>query len=76
MDKLGKKCPLILRATYLYHTPQGFLTCRKILRHRSDGFTSPPKEGVLRIFIALENPLSTAGFETSNLGSDGKHDNH
>jgi hypothetical protein len=30
------------------------LTCLKILRHGADGFTSPPKEVVLRIFIALK----------------------
>jgi len=27
----------------------GYFTCRK-LRHGTDGSTSPPKEGVLRIF--------------------------
>jgi hypothetical protein len=32
-----------------------FLECRKILRYGAGGFTSPPKEGVLRIFIALKN---------------------
>jgi hypothetical protein len=32
------------------------LTCRKILRHGTSGFTSHPKEGVLWIFIALKNP--------------------
>jgi hypothetical protein len=26
------------------------------LRHGTDGFTSPPKEGVLRIFFVLKNP--------------------
>jgi hypothetical protein len=26
------------------------------LRHGTDGFTSPPKEVVLRIFITLKNP--------------------
>jgi hypothetical protein len=31
-------------------------TCRKILRHGTSGFTSRPKEGVLRTFIALKNP--------------------
>ena len=25
------------------------------IRHGTDGFTSPPKEGVLRIFFALKN---------------------
>jgi hypothetical protein len=27
------------------------------LQHRADGFTSPPKEGVLGIFIALKNHI-------------------
>jgi hypothetical protein len=31
------------------------------LRHGTDGFTSPPKEAVLRIFITLKNPLTSAG---------------
>ena len=35
------------------------------LRHGTDGFTSPPKEGVLRI--------SSAGFEPANLGTKGQH---
>jgi hypothetical protein len=30
-----------------------FFNIRKILRYGADGFTSPPKEGVLRTFIAL-----------------------
>jgi hypothetical protein len=32
------------------------LTCRKILRRGTYGFTFHPKEGVLRIFIVLKNP--------------------
>jgi hypothetical protein len=43
------------------------------LRHGTDGITSPPKEVVLRIFITLKNPSSSAGFEPANLGSSGKH---
>ena len=43
------------------------------LRHGTDGFTSPPKDGVLRIFFALKNPTSSAGFEPANLGSKGQH---
>jgi hypothetical protein len=35
------------------------------LRHGTDGFTSPPKESVLRIFFALKNP--------TNLGTKGQH---
>jgi hypothetical protein len=41
-------------AKYLCHTPQGSWTCRKILRHGADSFTSPQKKVVLRIFIALK----------------------
>ena len=44
------------------------------LRHGTDGFTSPPKEGVLRIFCALKNPTASAGFEAANLGTKGQHD--
>jgi hypothetical protein len=41
---------------YQYLTQlKGYLTCRKILRHGTSGFTSHPKEGVLRIFIAIKN---------------------
>ena len=43
------------------------------LRHGTDGFTSPPKEGVLRIFFALKNPTASAGFELANLGTRGQH---
>jgi hypothetical protein len=51
------------------------LESRKILRHGADGFTSSPKEGVLRIFIALKNPSPSAGFESANLEPNGKHAN-
>jgi hypothetical protein len=43
------------------------------LRHGTDGFTSPPKEGVLWIFFALKNPTASAGFEPANLGTKGQH---
>jgi hypothetical protein len=44
-------------------------TCRKILRHGTSGFTSHPKEGVLRILIALKNPSPLPGSQarTRNL---------
>jgi hypothetical protein len=54
----------------------GFLTCRKILRHGADGFTSPPKEVVLWMYMTPKNQSLSAGFEPANLGSNGKHDNH
>jgi hypothetical protein len=31
------------------------------LRHETDGFTSPPKEGVMRIFFHPKNPTASAG---------------
>jgi len=37
------------------------------LRHGTDGFTSPPKGGVLRIFFALKNPTSSAGFDKATV---------
>jgi hypothetical protein len=58
------------------HTLQEFLTCRNVLRHGADGFISPPKEGVLRIFITLKNPSPSAEFKPANLGSNVKHANH
>jgi hypothetical protein len=43
---------------YLYCTPQGSLTCREILRHVTDGLTSPRKEVVLRISIVFSRVWS------------------
>ena len=42
---------------YFHFTFGFFFTCRK-LRHRTDGFTSPPMEGALRIF----SPEKSDGF--------------
>jgi hypothetical protein len=36
----------------------------------------PAKDVMLRIFIALKNPSSLAGFEPEILGSNSKHANH
>jgi hypothetical protein len=43
---------------------------------KSYDFTSPPKEGVLRIFIALKNPSSLQGLNPTNTGSGDKHTDH
>jgi hypothetical protein len=48
---LAKAMNLAVRSIFV-HTSMGFLTYRQVLRHGAD-FTSPPKEGVLRLFIAL-----------------------
>jgi hypothetical protein len=66
---------LNLADEYLCHTTKGSLKCHKILRHWADGCTSPPQEGVLRIFIALKS-IASAWFESANLGSNGKHAKH
>jgi hypothetical protein len=47
---------------YLFHTSKYSLTCRKIW-HDADGFSSHPKEAVLRISIAFKNQSSSATFE-------------
>jgi hypothetical protein len=52
---------------------------RKVILHAvhgTDGFTSPTKEVVLRIFITLKNPSPSVGIEPANLGSSGEHANH
>ena len=56
-----------------FHVTFRDLLCAVNLRHGTDGFTSPPKEGVLRIFFALKNPTASVGFEPANLGTKGQH---
>jgi hypothetical protein len=41
----------------------------KILRHGADSFTFPTKEGVLRIFISIQNPYPRPGLNTRTLGT-------
>ena len=43
------------------------------LRHATDGFTSPPKEGVLRIIFRSKNPTASAGCKPANLGTKDQH---
>jgi hypothetical protein len=57
----------ILHIPYLSYV-NGFLTCRKILRRGTFGFTSHQKEVVLRIFMALENPSPLSGLNPRTLG--------
>ena len=58
--------------------PDFHVTFRDLLhavnvRHGTNGFTSLPKEGVLRIFSALKNPTASAGFEPANSGTKDQH---
>jgi hypothetical protein len=55
-----------LRSIFV-HTSKWFFTCRKILRHEADGFASPPKDGVLRIFIAFKNASLRPGWNPRTL---------
>jgi hypothetical protein len=66
----SEKWPLNFSYQYLYHTSRDLynITCRNFLRHRADGFTFPPKQVMLRIFIAFKNPSSSAGFVPQTLG--------
>jgi hypothetical protein len=50
------------------HISKVSLTFLKILRHGADRSISRPKEGVLRIFIALKNPLLRPGLNPRTLG--------
>jgi hypothetical protein len=54
---MGEKWPRILPKVATSTSLLGSFTCRKA-RHGTDGFTSPPKEGVLIIF----SPEKSGGF--------------
>jgi len=54
-------------------TPFRDLLLAANLRHGTGSFTSPPKEGVLRILFALKNLTASDGFEPANLGINGQH---
>jgi hypothetical protein len=54
---MGEKWPRILSKVAISTSLLGSFTCRKA-RHGTDGFTSPPKEGVLRSF----SPETSDGF--------------
>jgi len=56
----------------LYVTFRDLLHAVK-LRHGTDGFTSPPKGGLLRIFFRPKNPTASAGCEPANFGTKGQH---
>jgi hypothetical protein len=69
---VDEKCPVILPKYRLIVTFKDFLHALK-LRHGTDGFTSPPKESVLRIFFRPKNPTASAWCEPGNLGTKGQH---
>jgi hypothetical protein len=52
----GRRKLFILSMKYFFHTRRYILNIIKELRHGDSGFSSPPMEVVLRIFIAVNNP--------------------
>jgi len=70
--KGGERCPVVILPKF--RIPLKFRALLHVanLRHGTDGFTSPPKKGVLRIFRP-KNPTASAGFEPANLGTKGQH---
>jgi hypothetical protein len=57
----GKVNDAFCLTKYLSHALYGSLTCRKTYWHGTNGFTSPPKVGMLRICITLYGPLGLKG---------------
>ena len=68
MELWARNCPVILPK---FRLPLKFrdLLHAANLRHGTDGFTSPPKEG----FFRPKNPTASSGFEPANLGTKGQH---
>jgi hypothetical protein len=63
---MGEKWPRIFAESGDFHVTFGFFLHAVNLRHGTDGFTSPPKEGP-------KNPTASAGFEHANSGTKGQH---
>jgi hypothetical protein len=58
----------VLRTTSEFHGKCTDLLHAAKLRHGTDGFTSPPKEGMLRIFVARKIRRIQPGLNPRNLG--------
>jgi hypothetical protein len=65
---LGEKWPVNLACDSDFHVNGRVLLHAANLRHGTDGFTSPPKEGMLWIF----SPEKSNGFEPAILGTKGQ----
>ena len=72
MELWARNCPVIFLKFRLPRTFRDLLHAVN-LRNGTDGFASPPKEGVLRIFFRPKNPTASARFEPANLGTKGQH---
>jgi len=67
----GRECwPVILPKCRLYTLLLGIVYMPQVCDMEPTKFTSPPKEGVLRIFFSPRKILTaSAGFEPANLGT-------
>jgi hypothetical protein len=63
-----RKCSVNFACDSNFHVNLRGLLHAANLRHGTDGFTSPPKEGMLWIF-SPENPTASARFEPTILGA-------
>jgi hypothetical protein len=71
---LDEKWQVNLACDSDFHVNRRVLLHAANLRHGADGFTSPPKEGMLWIFSPeKKNPMASAGFEPAILGIRGQH---
>ena len=68
-----EKCPVILPQMPIFYVTFRDLLHAVKLRHETDGFTFPPKEGVLRIFFALKIRRLRPDVNPANLGTKGQH---
>jgi hypothetical protein len=62
---------LALQSFYFFTLANDFLHAVKY--YEASSFTSPPKEGVLQIFVILGKFVTSARFDHTNLGSTDKH---
>jgi hypothetical protein len=69
---MGEKRPVKFIQTHRLTRNFWFLQHAANLRYGTGGFTSPPKEGMQRIF-RHESPVSSAGLEHEFLGTRGQH---
>jgi hypothetical protein len=60
---LGEKLPVNFACDSDFHVNLRVLLHAAKLRHGTDGFTSPPKEGMLWIFFLPKNSMASAGFD-------------
>jgi hypothetical protein len=66
-EEMGEMNGKLALLNVFFNNSKWFFACHEILRQGADGFTCPPKEGVLWIFIVLKNPSPRQGLITRAL---------